>query len=42
MTDSKLLVKELKASLKAAEKRAIHAEKSVRALQKEVDRKEGE
>ncbi|XP_057335415.1 tropomyosin-2-like [Microplitis mediator] len=42
VTDSKLLVKELKASLKAAEKRAIHAEKTVRALQKEVDRKEDE
>lgn len=35
------MVKELKAKLKAAEKRAILAEKTVKLLQKEVDMKEG-
>ncbi|KAF7997816.1 hypothetical protein HCN44_009214 [Aphidius gifuensis] len=39
---SKLQLKELKGQLKAAERRAIHAEKTVKLLQKEIDTKEDE
>ncbi|XP_011307189.1 tropomyosin-2 [Fopius arisanus] len=40
VADSKIQLKELKGKVKAADKRAILAEKAVRALQKEVDMKE--
>ncbi|XP_015124572.1 tropomyosin-1 [Diachasma alloeum] len=42
VADSKVQLKELKGKVKAADKRAILAEKAVRALQKEVDLKEDE
>lgn len=41
VADSKIEVKELKGKVKAADKRAIQAEKAVKALQKDVDMKEG-
>lgn len=41
LEQSKNMVKELKAQLKAAEKRAILAEKTVKLLQADIDKKEG-
>lgn len=41
MEEFKAQLKELKVKLKAAEKRAIYAEKTVKIFAKELDKKEG-
>lgn len=41
MEDFKIQLKQLKKKLREAEKRAIHAERTVKKLLKEVDMKEG-